>query len=235
MFILPSKAYVHREYPLKDVYKAIGADQKLIEASKNIKKIYIEYVFNLKNTNLEAKSVKEIHFYKIELSDFHVPEDFILALDKKDKFQVVFIITCENLEKDMTAPKRINGEEVTKAKYIQSDWMKIEDDVEIPPADTLDELYCFLYGAFNEYKPFKGELLENYITRSNELRKLDYQISKTTMAIQNERQSKKRIEYNHNLNEYKERKSYLLNQRRMENAEIISAIEGFVSGEHKES
>ena len=101
MFILPSKAYVHREYPLKDVYKAIGADKKLIEASKNIKKIYIEYVFNLKNTNLEAKSVKEIHFYKIELSDFHVPEDFILALDKKDKFQVVFIITCEDLEKDI--------------------------------------------------------------------------------------------------------------------------------------
>ena len=83
MFILPSKAYVHREYPLKDVYKAIGADKKLIEASRNIKKIYIEYVFSLKNTNLEAKSVKEIHFYKIELSDFHVPEDFILALDKK--------------------------------------------------------------------------------------------------------------------------------------------------------
>lgn len=42
MFILPSKAYVHREYPLKDVYKAIGADKKLIESSKNIKKIYIE-------------------------------------------------------------------------------------------------------------------------------------------------------------------------------------------------
>ena len=234
MFILPSKAYVHREYPLKDVYKAIGADKKLIETSKNIKKIYIEYVFNQKNTNLQVKSVKEIHFYKIELSDFKVPEDFILALDKKDKFQVVFVITCEDLEKDMTAPKRINGEEVTKAKYIQSEWMKIGDDVEIPPADTLDELYCFLYGAFNEYKPFKGELLENYIKRSNELRKLDYQISKTTMAIQNERQSKKRIEYNHNLNEYKERKSYLLNQRRMQNAEIIESVEGYLSGKHKE-
>ena len=233
MFKLPSKAYIHREYPLKDVFKAIGADKKLIEASKNIKKIYIEYVFNQKNTNLEVKSVKEIHFYKIELSDFHVPEDFILALDKKDKFQVVFIITCQDLEKDMTAPKKINGETVSKAKYIQSEWMKIGDDVEIPTANTLDELYCFLYGAFNEYKPFKGERLEDYIIRSNELRKLDFQISKTEMAIQNERQSKKRLKYNHNLNEYKERKSYLLDQRRMNNAEIINAIEGFVSGEHQ--
>lgn len=234
MFILPSKAYVHREYPLKDVYKAIGADKKLIEASKNIKKIFVEYVFNQKNTNLESRSVKEIHFYKIELSDFHVPEDFILALDKKDKFQAVFIITCEDLEKDMTAPKRINGEEVAKTKYVQSEWMKIGDDVEMPPVDTLDELYCFLYGAFNEYKPFKGEILENYIARSNELRKLDYQISKMEMAIQNERQSKKRLEYNHNLNEYRERKSYLLDSRRINNERFIETIEGFVSGEHKE-
>ena len=232
MFKLPSQTYVHREYPLKDVYRAIGADKKLIESSKNIRKVYVEHVFNPKTTNLSSKTVKEIHFYKIELSDYHVPEDFVYALDKKDRFQAVFVLTCEDLEKNMTSPKRINDEAIGKTKYISSEWRKIGDDVELPNADTLDELYCFLYGSFNEYKPFKGEALEDYIKRSNELRKLDYQIDRTEKAIQFERQDKKRIEYNHNLKQYKERKEELLSQRRIENAKIISAIEGLVAGEH---
>lgn len=234
MFKLPSQTYIHREYPLKDVFKAIQANKQLIESSKNIKKIFVEYVFNQKTTNLAAKTIKEIHFYKIELSDFHIPDDFIFALDKKDKFQAVFILTCEDLEKNMTSPKKINDEAIGKTKYISSEWRKIGDDVELPSADTLDELYCFLYGSFNEYKPFKGEILEDYVRRSSELRKLDYQIGKTEKAIQFERQDKKRIEYNHNLNEYKDRKSELLNQRSIENGKIIGTIEGFITGEHKE-
>lgn len=234
MFKLPSQAYIHKEVPLRSVWSAISADKALKERSKNVQKVYIEYVFSQRTTNLSSNLIKEIHFYRIELSDFNVPEDLILALDKKDKAQVVFVLIHDDMELNRTAPKRINDAEVGKTKYASSEWRKTVDDVELPNADSLDEFYLFIYGSFNPYKPFRGELLEDYIKRSNELKKLDYQIGKTEKAIQFEKQSKKRLEYNHNLNAYKERREYLLDQRRIENGKIEDAIRGLVPGEHRE-
>ena len=202
MFILPSQSFIHREFPLKDVFKAIKADKELKDKSSNINKLFVEYVFNSKTTNLEAKSVKEIYFYRIELSSFIIPTDFIVALDKKTKFQTIFILVCEEMELNMTAPKLVESGDVGKTKYVSSEWRKLENDVVIPQADNLDELYCFIYGCFNKYKPFKGEKIGEYIIRNNELKKLDYQIQKTSDAIQFEKQNKKRLSYNHNLKIY---------------------------------
>lgn len=232
MFKLPSQTYVHREVPLKDVWSAIGADKTLKEKTKNVEKVYIENVFSQRTTNLSAKQVKEIHFYRIELSDFAIPEDFLLALDRKDKAQVVFVLIHDDMELNRTAPKKIMDQEVGKTKYVSSEWRKQRDNVEIPNASSLDEFYLFLYGSFCPYPPFKGESLDEYIQRSNELKKLDYQISKTEKAIQSEKQSKLRLEYNHSLNEYTQRKEDLLNERGIENAKIKDAIHGYFAGEH---
>lgn len=224
MFKLPSQAYVHREFPVKDVYKAIGAGKDLRGKSRNIKKLFVDYVFNGKTTNLRSEAIKEIYFYRLELTDYSIPEDFIVELDRKTKFQTVFVLTCNEMEIVRTAPKVIQGEKVGKTKYVSSEWRKASDDVELPSANSLDEFYCFIYGSFNKYKPFPGENIEEYIRRSNELKSLDYQIEKTTQAIQFEKQNKKRLEYNHRLNEYKQRKAFLTDQRRIENGKLEDEI-----------
>ncbi len=231
MFKFPSQAYVHREFPLKDVIKVIQVGNHSSQETKNIAKIYVEYVFNERTTNLSFRSIKEIHVYRIELKDYNVPEGLILALDKKDRFQTLFAFYHDGMELDCTGPKTNDGK---KVKYANSEWRKAGDDVELPHADSLDELYCFIYGSFNDYKPFKGEELGDYIKRNNELKKLDYQISKTQSAIMYEKQSKKRLEYNHNLNQYKERRELLLNQRRLENAKIEESIQRSLTGEPAE-
>lgn len=232
MFQLPSNARVHREFPLKAVLKNIQADKKAAEDAKNVDKVFVEYVFNEKTTNMKVKRIKEIHIYRIELMDYRVPELFIYQLDKKEAFQVVFILTCDGMEIDLTSPKGLDN--TTSMKYATSQWRKEGDEVKLPNTDSLDEFYCFLYGSISDYKPFKGEELEDYIHRSNELKKLDYQISKTEKAIQFERQTKKRLEYNHNLNEYKRRKEELLDPRRLENGKIIESVKGYLAGEHQE-
>lgn len=224
MFKLPSQAHVHKEFSLKDVFKTIGADKELRDKSKNIKKFYVDYIFNSRITNLRSESIKEIYFYRLELIDYTIPEDFILELDKKTKFQTVFVLVCEDMEIVRTAPKVIQGDKVGKTKYVASEWRKASDEIELPNVNSLDELYCFIYGSFNKYKPFLREGIEEYIKRSNELKSLDFQIGKTTQAIQFEKQNKKRLEYNHRLNEYKQRREFLLSQRRIENGKLKDEI-----------
>ena len=224
MFKLPSAAYFHKEYPLVSVFRAIEANKDLKDRSKNIKYLYVDYVLNTKTTNLHADSVKEIYFYRIELANFEIPWDFLLALDKKTKFQVIYVLTCQDMEFNTTSPKIKDISNVGKTKYVSSEWRKASDDIELPNVNSLDELYCFIFGSFNKYKPFKNENIEEYIQRNNQLRKLDYQISQTEKAIQYEVQSKKRLEYNHRVNEYKKMRSELLDERRIENGKLEKTI-----------
>lgn len=216
---------------MNDVFKAIKADAELKEKSKNVVHLYVEYVFNSKNTNLPSGNVKEIYFYKLELSDYNIPEDFILALDRKTKFQTIFICTHEDMEVNLTAPKIAEGGEIGNTKYTSSEWRMAKDDTNLNPADNLDELYCFIYGSFNKYKPFKGEKIEGYVARYNMLKKLDHQISKLNQATQYERQSKKRLEYNHKLNDYKIEREDLLDEHRFQNREVTNLISRYFSGE----
>lgn len=117
------------------------------------------------------------------------------------------------MELILTLPKTKERIDYNQGKYLSSGWNKDKDDIELPPTpNSLDELYCFVFGTFNKYKPLKNENLDEYVLRLKRLIELDNSIEKINKLIKNEVQPKKRLLYNHQRNQYYKEKSKLLKE-----------------------
>lgn len=117
------------------------------------------------------------------------------------------------MELILTLPKTKERIDYNKDKYLSSGWNKDKDDIELPPtSNSLDDLYCFVFGTFNKYKPFKNENLDEYVLKLKRLIELDNSIEKINKLIKNEVQPKKRLLYNHQRNQYYKEKSKLLKE-----------------------
>lgn len=117
------------------------------------------------------------------------------------------------MELILTLPKTKERIDYNRGKYLSSGWNKDIDDIELPPTtNSLDDLYCFVFGTFNKYKPFKNENLDEYVLKLKRLIELDNSIEKINKLIKNEVQPKKRLLYNHQRNQYYKEKSKLLKE-----------------------
>ena len=213
MFKLPSNTTIHKEFSVKSILNEIENDKEAKQESRNIDHFFVENILNSKITGLKSISIKEIYFYRIELKDYSIPWNIIIRLDKKTKFQTIYNLKCNDMELILTLPKTKERIDYNKDKYLSSGWNKDKDDIELPPTpNSLDDLYCFVFGTFNKYKPFKNENLDEYVLRLKRLIELDNSIEKINKLIKNEVQPKKRLLYNHQRNQYYKEKSKLLKE-----------------------
>lgn len=213
MFKLPSNTLLHKEFSVKSILNEIENDKEAKQESRNIDHFFVENILNSKITGLKSISIKEIYFYRIELKDYSIPWNIIIKLDKKTKFQTVYNLKCNDMELILTLPKTKERIDYNQNKYSSSGWNKDKDDIELPSTpNSLDDLYCFAFGTFNKYKPFKNENLDEYVLRLKRLIELDNSIEKINKLIRNEVQPKKRLLYNHQRNQYYKEKSKLLKE-----------------------
>lgn len=213
MFKLPSNTLLHKEFSVKSILNEIENDKEAKQESKNIDHFFVENILNSKITGLKSISIKEIYFYRIELKDYYIPWNIIIKLDKKTKFQTVYNLKCNDMELFLTLPKTKEKIDFNQNKYLNSGWNKDKDDIELPSTpNSLDDLYCFVFGTFNKYKPFKNENLDEYVLRLKRLKELDNSIEKINKLIRNEVQPKKRLLYNHQRNQYYKEKNKLLKE-----------------------
>lgn len=213
MFKLPSNTLLHKEFSVKSILNEIENDKEAKQESKNIDHFFVENILNSKITGLKSISIKEIYFYRIELKDYYIPWNIIIKLDKKTKFQTVYNLKCNDMELFLTLPKTKERIDCNQNKYSSSGWNKDKDDIELPSTpNSLDDLYCFVFGTFNKYKPFKNENLDEYVLRLKRLKELDNSIEKINKLIRNEVQPKKRLLYNHQRNQYYKEKNKLLKE-----------------------
>lgn len=213
MFKLPSNTLLHKEFSVKSILNEIENDKETKQESRNIDHFFVENILNSKITGLKSISIKEIYFYRIELKDYSIPWNIIIKLDKKTKFQTVYNLKCNDMELILTLPKTKGRIDYNQNKYSSSGWNKDKDDIELPSTpNSLDDLYCFVFGTFNKYKPFKNENLDEYVLKLKRLIELDNSIEKINKLIKNEVQPKKRLLYNHQRNQYYKEKSKLLKE-----------------------
>ena len=213
MFKLPSNTTIHKEFSVKSILNEIENDKETKQESRNIDHFFVENILNSKITSLKSISIKEIYFYRIELKDYSIPWNIIIGLDKKTKFQTIYNLKCNDMELILTLPKTKERIDYNQGKYLSSGWNKDKDDIELPPPpNSLDDLYCFVFGTFNKYKPFKNENLDEYVLRLKRLIELDNSMEKINKLIKNEVQPKKRLLYNHQRNLYYKEKNKLLKE-----------------------
>lgn len=202
MFSFSSKTQVNKEIKLRDALHQMNADRDARAEALNINSLTLTNIINANTINCEPDDkYKEIYLFLIDVKEPIVPQLFITMLDKIVKFQTFFIIKCGEEIATAMAFKTI-GVKVSCGKYELKDF-KVDTMVEIPSFHNVPEAYKYLMSYQFQVARRRAETPDEFMTRINQIHKLQFQIERTTQAISHESQPKKKYKYNLNLNEYK--------------------------------
>ncbi len=208
MFQFSSRTEVNKQFKLSDLFKQMNASKEARKDAAVVDKVVLKNVLSPKTLYCEpCKEIKEIYVLEITVSSRYVPETFIKELDNSIKLHTLFNVRNGDYELSMISYK--SGSE--KGKYHTTNW-EADDDMSVPPVNSVPELYKYILSKFLKYPSFESETAGEYIKRYNQLIKLDFQINSTTIAIGKESQSKRRFEYNARLKQYKEEREKLLEE-----------------------
>lgn len=209
MFSFSSKTQVNKEIKLRDVLHQMNADRYTRAESQNINSLTLTNIINANTINCEPDDkYKEIYLFLIDVKEPLVPQLFITRLDKVVKFQTFFIIKCGEEIATAMVFKTI-GIKVSCGKYELKDF-KVDTMVEIPSFHNVPEAYKYLMSYQFQVARRRAETPDEFMSRINQIHKLQFQIERTTQAISHEAQPKKKYKYNMNLNEYKRELNKLL-------------------------
>lgn len=202
MFSFSSKTQVNKEIKLRDALHQMNADRDTRAEALNINSLTLTNIINANTINCEPDDkYKEIYLFLIDVKEPFVPQLFITMLDKAVKFQTFFIVRCGEEIATAMAFKTI-GIKVSCGKYELKDF-KVDTMVEIPSFHNVPEAYKYLMSYQFQVARRRAETPDEFMTRINQIHKLQFQIERTTQAISHESQPKKKYKYNLNLNEYK--------------------------------
>lgn len=208
MFSFSSKTQVDKRIKLTDLFRQMGASKEAKADASAIESVTLKNVLSPATLYCEAdKIIKEVYVFEIRVKKRYVPEKFIRELDSIIKLHTLFNVRHEDYEYSLISYK--SG--TNKGKYFCTNWEN-ENDNEVPPVNSVPELYKYILTKFLKYPPFDTETAEEYLKRYNQLIKLDFQINSTSAAIAKENQSKKKFEYNARLKRYKEERTKLLTE-----------------------
>ena len=225
MFKFPSTTYVHKELKVQDIFKRMGVDPAFKRQCSGIKSILLENVLNPKRMNIASKELKELYVFLV-LTDTEIPNEFFQKLDRliNPSIQTLYCIQSGTVIRYVTAFRHKGGGNLSLARYIKTDWMTQPRDEEIPVVDSLDGIYLLILSSFNKYPAFQSESISEYCSRIARLDELDSSIEKQQKLVDNEVQSKKRIEFNAKLKLLKKERDELLNERRQEYGKIAQNV-----------
>ena len=187
--------------PVGDVLKQIKASKEARADAKKIVSLSLSNVVNSSRLNCQADPVfVEIYVFQIVVSEPFVPTFFIQELDKTVRFHTYFIIKCGNEIASTMCYKEID-KSVKLGKYYGH---KFHDDVQvpIPQIGSVPEAYKFLYSYEVGVSSRDNESPQDYLSRVNQIHKLEFQVSETTKAIEYQCQPKKKYLYHQRLVEY---------------------------------
>lgn len=203
MFNFSSKTYVNKEYKLSDFLKQIKANKEVKEDAKKIDKIIFENVISANSMNVEEEQeCKNIYVIRIKLKTNILPRLFIEELDKNIKFHTYFICEFNNEVCTLIAYKNISTKVKIDSKYYGHGFRN-EEKINLPNVSKVSNVYRMMLEYEIGIKSRNNESPSEYITRVKSINRLEFQISKTTKAIEYETQPKKKFEYNERLRKYK--------------------------------
>lgn len=206
MFQFSSRTEINKQFKLSDLFKQMNASKEARKDAAVIEKVVLKHVLSPTTLNCEpGKEIKEIYVFEITVSQRYVPEIFIKELDNSIKLHTLFNVRDGEYELSMISYKVGSS----KGKYYATNW-EADDDMPVPPINSVPELYKYILSKFLKYPPLGAETVGEYIKRYNQLIKLDFQINSTTIAIGRESQSKRKFEYNARLKQYKQEREKLL-------------------------
>ncbi|MGN1201523.1 MAG: DUF4391 domain-containing protein [Candidatus Caccovivens sp.] len=206
MFKFPSSTKVEQNFKLTELLKMIKADKVLRTDAQNILSVQMTNAISEQTTGLHSsEEVNEIYVMKIMLNSERVPSEFIKALDKTIRFQVLYEIHFDNKVKFLTEPKTIKEDKLSILRLFESEWEIYYPSEEMPLVGSLTELYKLILTKLKGHGFRAGENIASWIQRVQEIEKTKKEFAKIEKLANTESQPKKKFEYNAKLREIYDR------------------------------
>lgn len=202
MFAFSSKTEVKdRQFALKDFLTEMRADKAARKDARKIRRISFTHVINALTINAgEDERYRNIYVITIDLKERAIPAVFIKELDAHIAFHTYFVLRYGAEEATMIAFKTISTKIIVD-RYHSHPFSK-SAAIELPPLASVPEVYKFLLSYETGVTARGAETPEAYMERVDRITRLKAAIEKTTKALKNEVQPKKKFMHNGRLRIY---------------------------------
>ncbi len=210
LYQYPEKALINRTIPKTKFYEKASITKTVKDAFiSQIKNIVWTYKLSPETINLNAtKNLLEIQVFNISLKKIDLDERVLLAIDKAIAHPIIFQLCFEDRIQVKLAYKRINEADSSKwiiDQYFSSPWLTSEEanlsKISLPIALNLTNLYEQI---LKELMPIKAKVSENIkeqTERYNLIEQKKKEIEQLEKKIRNEKQFKRKVEFNNKLKE----------------------------------
>ncbi len=203
MFKFPSSTKVEQNFKMSELLKMVKADKSLKADAQNILSVQMTNAISEQTTGLHSSDeVNEIYVMKIMLNSEKVPIEFIKALDKTIRFQVLYEIYFDNKVRHLISLKIITDERIKILNTFESRWHaeKLRD---LPVTTKLEDVFKVLVEVVSEYKFRQEENFVDYTKRLETIKKLSGEIEKQTRIMNAEKQPNIKMDINDRIKKMK--------------------------------
>ena len=197
MFDLSSKTQVNKHFKLPELYKLIGASKEVKADAGNVMSVTLTNVLNADTMNFSASdAVREIYVFEIVLNDRAIPSLFLSTLDKAINLHTAFVLRHESQTLLYCAYKEYGEKNMKVGKYYYTEWA-MDGTIKLPiNVSNLDDIYTAIIDELIPIAARKEESTKDFVTRYDEIQRLQKEIAKLQRAVDTEKQSKRRFELN---------------------------------------
>lgn len=209
LYKFPQRAAFEKVLPKNKIYQHSSC-------SSRVKNLFVDYVekivwkYKLTDSTVNIRKgtkVKEIQILKITLRKPDLPDDVLHAIDKSIPSPIIFLLNHKNKVQYAAAYKRQSEADKNKwvvSSYSRSQWMSEDGDKqEIPVVLDMGVLYNTIIKEILPLQARDNESMEQLIERVDILRAREKEAEKLEKRIHREKQFKKKVEMNHELNQLK--------------------------------
>ena len=205
MYEFSSKTKVAQKFKLSELLKMIHADKELKQEANSTESVQMTNAISQATTGLvPSEEVNEIYIIEILLKNEVVPHNFIKALDKTIRLQVLYKIVSGGKVKWMSGPKAITDDKLSQTRHFETEWIE-EEAKELPLVSSLTELYKAILVQLTNLQFRTGEKIKQWEQRYTELEHLKKDFEKIEKLMNAEAQPKKKFAYNEKLREIYEK------------------------------
>lgn len=212
LFNIPKTAKVNRVIPKNAFESYTNSKQKKLFADL-ILRITWEQKLSPETVNLEAKEIKEIQVFKIELKIKEEIQPLLDIIDKSIPYNIIFIIKESSsiyLSTSMKHPHPLNADNSVIDWTYKTSWFLPADNIySLNLKNNLDFVYRDFCIQLSGMQHMERKSLNEIVHYTKRIDALEKEISKLEISIKNCKQFKIKVELN------------LLRNQKMEELKIL--------------
>ncbi len=199
-YVFPASTAFGKVLPKSKIYEKASPSAKVKELFvKQVDQIIWQHKLAPETLHISAtEAVPEIQIFRLILKTPDIDFQVLSCIDKAIPFPLVFELCFEGRLQVVTAFKRPNLADNSKwliSEYFRSNWQPAQQQcLPLPVVLDLAVLYKHFLAGLVYLQPRQDESTEQWIIRSEKLKKLSSELERLQNKINNEKQFNRRLE-----------------------------------------